>query len=260
MALFVKKPSVPNLNVAEPKDLSPSMRKLKEIREHILAGAVDIRGFIMKLYEEDSEQIEEDLNKSYKIADDYTNLCIEVVQEGHSSAHVKKIIDVLISLGANINRWNTANGKYEDQAENALTWAVTHNKGLIVQHLIMRGAEAEDAGDHSSILSHFAGHLSPKQTRKLRRALGGRTPTSAASSRMGSEGGGGAAAGRSREASAGGAPGGGGGGAAVAVAAGRSRAPSMGSGGGGAAGHGGIPKGTRSRGASISKRRTRKQK
>ena len=233
MALFVKKPSVPNLNVAESKDLSPSMRKLKELRDRILTGAADIRVFITKLYEGDSEQIEEALNKSYKIADDYTNLCIEVVQDSHSVEETKKLIDVLIDFGADINRWNTANGKYKDQAENALTWAVTHNKGQIVQHLIKKGAEAEDAGDHSHILSHFAGHLSPKQTRKLRRALGGRTPTSAATS---------------REASAGGAPGGGG------AAAGRSRAPSMGS-GAGAAGHGGIPK---SRGAS--KRRTRKQK
>lgn len=224
MALSISRSSVPNLNVAEPKNLSPSMRKLKQLREHILTpGVADgLHAFIMELY--DGSDIEEALNKSYKIADDYTNLCIEVVQEIHSVPEIKKIIDVLISLGADINLWNTASGRYADGAENALTWAVTHNKGLIVQHLIKKGAEAGDAGDHSHLLSHFAGHLSPKQTRKLRMALGGRTPSSTAPSRMGSEGG---------------APG----------------PRSHGSGGG--AGHG-IPKGTRSRGASISKRKTRK--
>ena len=235
------RPSVPNLNIAEASSLSPSMRKLKMLRDHILTPGVgdSIQNYIMDLYEDDPDAIEAGLNKSYKIADEYTNLCIEVVQEAnHSVEETKKIIDVLIELGANINRWNTANGEYRDDAENALTWAVTHNKGRILQHLIKRGAEAEDAGDHTHLLSHFAGHLSPKQTRKLRRALGGRTPTSAATS---------------REASAGGAP----------VGPRSSTASISDSGGGGAAGgHGGIPRGTRSRGVSISKprktRRTRK--
>jgi hypothetical protein len=207
------------------------MRKLKELREHILTpGIADgLHAFIMELYGD--SDIEEALNKSYKVADEYTNLCIEVVQEGHSVPEMKKVIDLLISLGADINRWNTRSGRYADGAENALTWAITHNKGLIVQHLIKKGGEADHAGDHTHLLAHFAGHLSPKQTRKLRMALGGRTPSTATPSRMGSEGG---------------APGQ------------RGHAPRSHESGGGA-GHG-IPKGTRSRGASISKRKTRKQR
>ena len=248
MALSISKSRVPNLNVAEPKDLSPSMRKLQKLREHILTPGVanGLHDFIVELY--DGSDIEEELNKSYKVADEFTNLCIEVVQQSdQSAADVIKIIDVLIAHGADINRWNTASGKYSDHAENALTWAVTHSKGRIVQHLIQKGADASDSGDHSDILAHFAGHLSPRQRRKIRRALGGRTPTSAASSRMGSEGGAPGARGS-----------GGGGGGAAGAPIGRSHHVS--GSGGGAGGGAGIPKGTRSRGASISKRKTRKQK
>ena len=204
----------PNLNAADFNSLSPSLRKVKLLRDRLFRrdAAEGLRDYIAGLYEEDSDAIKAGLNTSYKIADEHTTLCIDVVQNSKGSGvEAIPVIDILIDLGADINRWNTASGKYRDHAENALTWAVTTNKGQLVKHLITRRATADAAGDHSGLLSHFAGHLSPKQRRKLRMALGGHSPRSGVASREGSGGGAGGGGPRSgtasREASAGGAPG-----------------------------------------------------
>ena len=105
--------SMVNLNAADPNSLTSSMRKLQQLRERILThGVADtIRDDIMEIYEEDTDAIERALNKSYMIGGELTNLCIEVVSLTNNSVEeTKKIIDVLIDLGADINRWDTQDG------------------------------------------------------------------------------------------------------------------------------------------------------
>jgi len=95
----------PNLNAADFNSLSPSLRKVKLLRDRLFRrdAAEGLRDYIAGLYEEDSDAIKAGLNTSYKIADEHTTLCIDVVQNSKGSGvEAIPVIDILIDLGADI--------------------------------------------------------------------------------------------------------------------------------------------------------------
>jgi ankyrin repeat protein len=119
------------------------MKNLKELREHLLSTEPKTKDTILLIFNNSQEQVREALNTIYwegnshqTVFFEYCSIIDELTEEE------KSCIELMISLGADINKCTTKKGECEEDPDsaNALLWAMTKGNLELVTFLASRGA------------------------------------------------------------------------------------------------------------------------
>lgn len=155
--------SLSNLNDKTPNDTKEEifMKNLKELREYLLSKEEEdnpkTKDTILRIFNNSEEQIREALNTIYLEGDSYQTVFYEYCSEINKLTEEEKTcIQLMLSLGADINKCTTKGYKEKNKVEfkvkpgeciedsgsaNALLWAMTKGNLDLVTFLASQGAE-----------------------------------------------------------------------------------------------------------------------
>jgi hypothetical protein len=185
------------------EDDRPDVAKLKATHEVLSDSSKSVKEIhddIQAIYADKNEMIK-DINTPFINGNEYYTLCSDLVYNTDktkaATERTIELLDMLISLGADINTFDTKDGKPIENRYNSSTiaWAVSKGHPLIIIHLLEKGAHMGGndwvewfgghlaASDYEDVLSAIklwkeskliknrgeAGGASPKSKRKTRR-------------------------------------------------------------------------------------------
>lgn len=167
------------INLTE--DERPEFAKLKAIHEALTDSSQSIKHIhhtIQSIYD-DKKEMKKDINTPFWMGNAYYTLCSDLVYNTSDEQRTIELLDMLISLGADINTYDTESGKIgrntrDPYTSNTIAWAVSKGHPLIVKHLLKKGASKVD----EEWVDFFGGHLDEDKLLEIKKAIHG-TPKEA---------------------------------------------------------------------------------
>lgn len=149
------------INLTE--DERPEVAKLKathEVLSDSSKSVKEIHDAIQAIYADKKEMIK-DINTPFINGNEYYTLCSDLVyhtdKTKEATERTIQLLDMLISLGADINIFDTEDGKPIENryTSSTIAWAVSKGHPLIIIHLLEKGAHIGGPG----WVEWFRGHL-----------------------------------------------------------------------------------------------------
>jgi hypothetical protein len=140
------------------------MKNLKELREYLLSVGHKTRDAMMHIFNNSEQDLRTALNTIYWEGNSYQTVFYEYCSTiDNITNEDKHCIDLLLSLGADINKYTTRTGEPDDDPEsaNALLWAMTGGKLELVEFLASRGA-TDTTGQIGLMIGHHNNNIQQK--------------------------------------------------------------------------------------------------